>query len=99
LGNHTNFGGYAVKRVLGNLNRPLTAHDFDAKWGQIICWVISCVVLLGGIRELTLLPLTETELFFGLLLVLAVALLGVLIGLVLPLATSHAHGGQTKEHD
>jgi predicted membrane-bound spermidine synthase len=85
-----------VKRVLGNLNRPLTAHDFDAKWGQIICWVISCVVLLGGIRELTLLPLTETELFFGLLLVLAVTMLGVLIGLVLPLAAVGDNRDKTK---
>ena len=88
-----------MNRILRVLNRPLTTFELDAKWGQTICWLISCVVLILGIRELTLLPLTETELFFGLLLFLAVSMLGVLIGLVLPLATTHAHGGQTKKHE
>jgi hypothetical protein len=88
-----------MNRILRVLNRPLTVYDFDAKWGQTICWLISCVILILGIRKLTLLPLTETELFFGLLLVLAVGMLGVLIGLVLPLAAACGNRGKTKCRD
>jgi hypothetical protein len=41
--------------------------------------------------KLTKLPLSETELFFGVLLVLTVSLLMVLIGLILPLTYRKAN--------
>ena len=74
--------------VFRMMTRPLTSTHTDAKWGQIACWLASGLVLVLGMYKLTDLPLTETEFFFGVLLVLAVGLLGVLIGLVLPLAAA-----------
>lgn len=72
--------------LLRLMTRPLTSNMTDVKWGQCACWLASIAVLVLGMYKLTDLPLTETELFFGLLLVVAVTMLGVLIGLVLPLA-------------
>jgi hypothetical protein len=46
------------------------------------------LVLVLGFFKLFRLPLNETELFFGVLLVLSVTLMGILIGLVLPLAAN-----------
>lgn len=68
------------------LKRQMTSPSFDAKAGQIASWIASALVLILGMFKLCRLPLTETELFFGVLLVLTVSLLGVLIGLVLPIA-------------
>ena len=67
------------------LQRPLTSSMFDARVGQMACWLGSLLIMVLGIFKLTRLPLNETELFFGVLLVMTVTLLGVLIGLVLPL--------------
>ena len=72
--------------IFQSLTRPLTSQAFDAKTGQFACWLASGLVLVLGMLKLCRLPLNETELFFGVLLVLAVSLLGVLIGLVLPIA-------------
>jgi hypothetical protein len=55
------------------------------------------LVLVLGMRELTLLPLTETELFFGVLMVMTLVLLGVLIGLVLPIAIATGKTERTGE--
>jgi hypothetical protein len=68
------------------LRRPLTAQVFDVKVGQIACWLVSALVLVLGILKLCRLPLNETEMFLGVLLVLAVGLLCVVLGVVLPLA-------------
>ena len=73
-----------MNRVFRMMIRPLTSCGTDAKWAQIACWLASGIVLVLGMLKLTTLPLTKTELFFGLLLVLTVALLCVLIGLVVP---------------
>jgi hypothetical protein len=79
--------GAAMERVFRLLTRPLSSARWDAKFGQIVCWLVSMMVLVLGMFKLTRLPLTETELFFGILLVLTVTLLGLLIGLVLPLTS------------
>ncbi len=68
------------------LSRPLTSATLDAKAGQLACWGTAIFVLMLGFYKLVRLPLTETELFFGVLLVASVSMLCVLIGLVLPLA-------------
>jgi|GEM_PF-493614 len=63
-------------RIARTLARKLSSDRFDAGMGQLSCWGVSILVLVLGILKLTALPLTETELFFGLMLVFAVVLLG-----------------------
>lgn len=75
-----------MSRIFQPLTRPLTSVAFDAKVGQVACWLASGLVLVLGMLKLCRLPLNETELFFGILLVSAVSLLGTLLGLVLPIA-------------
>jgi hypothetical protein len=77
--------------------RPLTSSHVDAKLCQIAYWIGSVVVLFVGMFNLKRLPLSEAEFFFGLLQILAVVLLGVLIGLVLPLAVARDARGLHKE--
>jgi len=70
------------------LVRPLTSARFDVFAGRLACWVAAILVLVLGFFKLTQLPLSETELFFGLLLVLAVTMQMILFGLVLPQSES-----------
>ena len=53
---------------------------------KMACWVVSGVIMVGGLIKLTALQLTEPQPFFGILLVLAVALLGIILGVLLPIA-------------
>lgn len=77
-----------MSKLIRSMSRPLTSSEFDAKAGQVVCWLTSGAALVLGFLKLTRLETTETELFFGVLLLIAVALLGILIGLVLPIANS-----------
>ena len=61
-----------IARTLG---RKLSSDRFDAGLCQLSCWGVSILVLVLGILKLTALPLTETELLFGLMLVFAIVLL------------------------
>lgn len=70
-------------RLVRTLERKISSDGFDAGFGQLACWVGSILVLGLGFFKLGSLPLTETELFFGTLLVLSVGLLGVNAGLLL----------------
>ena len=56
--------------------------------GQVACWLAAAIILVAGLFKLTTMQLTEPELFFGVLLTLAVALLGVVLGVLLPMAQS-----------
>lgn len=85
-----------MSAILKSLLRPLTSDSFDAKAGQLACWLVSGLVLVLGFLKLFRLSLSETELFFGILLVLAVTLLGVLIGLVLPIAADSKRSGSRQ---
>ena len=76
-----------MSRLFQSLTRPMTSQALDAKAGQFVCWLVSVLVLVIGMLKLCRLPVNETELFFGVLLVLAVSLLMALAGLVLPMAT------------
>ena len=62
-------------RIARAFGRKLSSDRFDAGLGQLACWSVSLLVLVLGVLKLAALTLTETELFFGLLLVVAVALL------------------------
>jgi hypothetical protein len=53
--------------------------------GQVACFAAGCSFLPSAFWKLTRLELTEAQLFFGVLLSLAVPLLCILIGLVLPM--------------
>ena len=69
-------------RIARTLGRKISSHRFDAGMGQLSCWGVSILVLALGFLKLAALPLTETELFFGLMLVLAVALLAWNLGML-----------------
>lgn len=69
------------------LTRPWTSQAFDTRLGQFACWFAAMMVLVLGMLKISRLSLNETELFFGLLLVLNLSLLLVVMGIVLPLAT------------
>ena len=56
-------------RVL--LTRPLASRVTAAKVAQAICYVVAVGIFVLAILKLTALSLNEKELFFGLLLVLA----------------------------
>jgi len=62
-------------RFLQIFGRKLTSDGVDAIIGPVAGYAGALLVLALGFRKLALLPLTETELFFGILLVLAVVLL------------------------
>jgi hypothetical protein len=68
------------------LKRSLTSGNFDAKLGKNACWFCSAVILVVGFIKITQLQLSEREFFFGLLLVLAVAVLGLILGILIPIA-------------
>lgn len=76
--------GNAIRRF----TKPMTSQAFDAKVAQIAAWGAAIAVLVLGFQKLCRLPLTETELFFGVVLVMTLGLMMTLIGLVLPLAAT-----------
>ena len=78
-----------MNRIATWFLHPLTSKRLDATAGQIVCWLAGISIMVIGIFKLCSLPLDETGLFFGVLLVLTVTLLFVLIGLVLPVAPLH----------
>lgn len=65
------------------LGRKLSPEGFDVSMGQFACWVVAILVLSLGFIKLGSMSLTETELFFGLLLVVTVGLLCVCLGFLL----------------
>jgi hypothetical protein len=69
-------------RLLRVFGLRLSSDRFDAGMGELACWGVSILVLVLGFLKLASLPLTETELFFGLMLVFAVALLGWNLGML-----------------
>ena len=71
--------------------KSITSQSFDVKFGQVGSWIAAVAVLGMGMYKLTKLPLSETELFFVVLLVLTVTLLMVLMGLILPLTYGKAN--------
>jgi len=78
--------------------RTISSPAFDIKFAQSACWLVAGLILVFlilvlGMYKVTELSLTETELFFGLLLVLNLSMLSVVLGMVLPLAirTEHNH--------
>ena len=71
------------------LKRSVSSSDFDVQAARLGIWAASILVLVFGVLTLAKLELSQAELFFGLLLVLAVSEILVLIGLVLPMVATH----------
>lgn len=68
------------------LQRVISTARFDAKFGQMLCWTFSVVVMVGGLYRLTQLTLTEPQFFMGMLLIVALSMLGLVTGVLLPIA-------------
>ncbi|MBL9123958.1 MAG: hypothetical protein JNG90_10030 [Planctomycetaceae bacterium] len=69
-------------KMLRSLNRRISTEKFDVASGRITSFGGAILVLVLGMFNLASLPLTEVEVFFGVLLVLAVTMQGVIIGLL-----------------
>ncbi len=72
--------------VLGLLQRKLTSERIDARVGQIVCWLVSVLILIVGFYAVTRLPHSEAELLMGVLLVIILSVSGVILGILLPIA-------------
>jgi len=68
--------------------RTISSDAFDRRLGQVFCFVAGALMLVVSMWKLTRLDLSEAQFFFGLLLSLCVPLLLVIVGLVLPIATT-----------
>ena len=80
-------------RLLRVFGLKLSSNRFDARMGQLSCWGVSVLVLVLGFLKLAALPLTETELFFGLMLVFAVMLLAWNLGMLVRIdSNTRQHG-------
>lgn len=69
-----------MRKAFESLTRPIGTKGFDVRFAQVACYAGSLLVLMLGILKLCRLGLDEAHLFFGLLLVLCLANLGVILG-------------------
>lgn len=70
-----------IRLLKGQVSRT----KFDVGVAQAAMFVGGVAIMMLGIRKLARLELTETELFFGVLLVMVLALQLILAGMLLPL--------------
>jgi hypothetical protein len=68
------------------LEKRLSSERFDVRLGQLLCFAAGPALLVVALVGLGRLALTPGEAFIGVLASLAVALLLVMLGIVLPLA-------------
>ena len=74
-----------MAHIIQYFTRTFTLTRFDVKAAQVVVWSVALVVMVGGIYTLARFQLTEPELFFGILLVMAVSLQVIVAGLLLPI--------------
>ncbi len=79
--------------------RRISRESVDSGIAQFICYLAGIGILVLGFWKLTRMPVTETELFFGVLLVLLTAVVMIAIGLLMHLIqlvkdrnTTHGNG-------
>ncbi len=70
------------------LGHRVSGEVFDARLGQVLCFVAGVLILALSLWKLARLELTEAQLFLGVLLSLVVPLLFIVIGLLLPIASA-----------
>ena len=81
---------------LSILRRRLSSDAFDFRLSQFGAFAVGLLVFVLGILKLTSMPLTEYQLFMGILLVMAVMLLCCILGFLMPGArTNH----KSERHD
>ena len=68
--------------------RKISNEVFDLKLGQVVSFVTGILLFALSIMKLTKLDLSETELYFGVLLSLTVFFLCIIMGLLLPMSTA-----------
>ncbi len=68
------------------LNRNIVADDTVAKLGRVLCFVAGIFVLVLSLWKLSRLDLTESQIFFGVLLSSITPILLIVSGLLLPIA-------------
>ena len=69
------------------LEKRLSSERFDVRLGQLLCFAAGPALLVVALGGLARLALTPGEAFLGVLASVAVALLLVILGIVLPLAS------------
>ena len=72
------------------LNRSIVADETVIRLGQIACFVAGIAVLALSLWKLSRLELTESGLFFGVLLSLVAPLLLIILGVLLPMTRTAA---------
>ena len=72
----------------------VTTDFFDARLGQVICFVAAVALLVAAVLKLCRLGLPEGQLIIGLLAAIACSLLLVVVGLLLPISAASRKGRQ-----
>jgi len=79
------------------LTRRITKDSFDRKLGQIVCFIAAIPVFALSMWKLTRLHLGEAEFFLGTLLTIALTLLFIILGVLLPIASAVQHQGSDRQ--
>ena len=74
-----------MAHIVQHFKRHFTSTRFDVKAAQLILWCIALIIMVGGIHKLTRFDLTESQFFFGILLIMLVTLQIIVGGLLLPI--------------
>jgi hypothetical protein len=69
-----------MRRFIRFFVRPISTASFDHRLGQFACYAVSLMVLVLGFLKVSRLGLDEAHLFFGVLMVLILAMLAIIIG-------------------
>ena len=85
-----------MAQFVQQFKRNVTSTRSDVKIAQWILWSIALLIIVGGIYQLTRFQLTESQFFFGILLVLSVSLQVILGGLLLPVVQFVAERQKTE---
>jgi uncharacterized membrane protein YiaA len=73
-------------QITQTLNRNIVADDAMAKFVRVLCFVAGIFVLGLSLWKLSHLDLTESQIFFGVLLSGIMPMLLIVLGLLLPIA-------------
>jgi hypothetical protein len=82
---------FLLRRVLG---MRISSEKFDVRLGQLVCFAASPALLVVALGGLARLSLSSGEAFLGVLTSVAVALLLVILGVILPLGYKGHSGSQ-----
>lgn len=72
----------------------VTTESFDARVGQVLCFVAAVALFVVAVLKLSRLRLSEGQLIIGLLAAIACTLLLVVLGLLIPISIAVRKGRQ-----